>query len=337
VAVRPEPPVLHVDVREKWTLIPNLSLTTGKTARDLQLQVGLEEYNFLGSGTRAIFNLVREERGYGFQLSLYEHPYRLGRWSLHGEASYRAASYRFPSEGLSWLTWLGRMAIGIDSPPVGSPFVRYSTSLVVQYENVASAASTMPQRDELAVQVYSGVVYDRYRWHDLVPRGFSASAYLSAGASALKPRPRHGGSLEAKGALPLWPLAVLIARVRGSGITRGSPHAGALIGSIDGVRGLPDGLYRTWLLAYGNAELRQSVRLPLRLALQAALFADGACFAPMDARGQAARKLCAASFGVGFRGVPTFIANAVLRVDLARLIVPTRSWFVQLAFSQHFS
>jgi hypothetical protein len=99
---------------------------------------------------------------------------------------------------------------------------------------------------------------------------------------------------------------------------------------------LRDALYFTWLQAVVNVELRQSLRLGRRWALQVVGFTDAALFEPMTAVGARAPAEHALSLGAGLRVVPTWLSAIVLRVDGARLVAPEGAWFVQLGLSQYF-
>ena len=137
-------------------------------------------------------------------------------------------------------------------------------------------------------------------------------------------QPRHSVESSMTGALPLGSTTVLMARVAGAAFTRGNPNFSALLGSISGVRGLEDSLYRNWIQAFANVELRQSVRIAKRWALQGVVFADGAGFERLTAAGDRGKPLGAFATGIG------------ARVDASRLHAPETRWFYQLGFSQYF-
>jgi hypothetical protein len=137
-------------------------------------------------------------------------------------------------------------------------------------------------------------------------------------------------------ALPLASYTVLMGRIESSWTNRGNANHSSLLGSIAGVRGLEDSLYRNWAQAYGNLELRQSFPIFERLALQLVAFTDAAVFAALDARGGKKGAGTAFSGGAGARVIPTFLAQLLFRVDVARLVDPYRDWFVQLGVSQYF-
>ena len=79
----------------------------------------------------------------------------------------------------------------------------------------------------------------------------------------------------------------LMSRVLGGINSTGNANFSMLVGSFAGVRGLEDALYRNWMQAFANVELRQTIRIAERWAFQPVLFGDVAVFTQMDARGGA--------------------------------------------------
>jgi hypothetical protein len=326
---------LDVTVREKWTLIPELALGTGKTAADLSLDIGATEYNVLGLGTELGATLYRKERGLGFVAWLSEHSYRLSRWSRGASLEYTNVSSRF-DDGQTFRTVGPRVSGWLKSPPVVSRFLRYQLAVRYQREDVRDAQGGAAAPSGHGMLLGAGLSYDRYHWHDLVPRGGKLSVNLGPGFFMPSAQPRHFLDFEAKAALPLVHQAVLALRVKAALCSRGNPNASSTLGSVEGVRGLPDALYRNWAQVFVNVELRQAVRLLERVALQAVLFADVAEFQRMTAAGKRGEQVFAASLGAGARVLPTFLAQAALRVDLARLLAPRAGWLPQLGLTQYF-
>ena len=95
-----------------------------------------------------------------------------------------------------------------------------------------------------------------------MPSGVSASAWVSIGGlfGQETPLPRHNLELLFLGAVPLSSSLVLITRVEGALGTRGNANYSFLLGSVNGVRGLPDATYFTWAQLLANSELRQAIR-----------------------------------------------------------------------------
>lgn len=116
----------------------------------------------------------------------------------------------------------------------------------------------------------------------------------------------------------------------------GNPNHSLLIGSIRGVRGLSDNLYRTRAQGYANVELRHAIPIAARWALQGALFTDVGGFQSFSPEGTVRDWKTAVSAGTGIRVVPTFLSNTLLRVDAARLFSPVQNWLVQVGITQYF-
>jgi hypothetical protein len=109
-----------------------------------------------------------------------------------------------------------------------------------------------------------------------------------------------------------------------------------LIGSITGVRGLSDNLYRNRAQAYVNLEFRHAIPLAPRWALQGVLFSDLGAFESFSEDGNTQAWRGAVNTGGGFRLIPTFLANTLLRVDVARLWTPSPDILVQFGITQYF-
>jgi Omp85 superfamily domain len=335
IAVTRRGSVLQLTVREKWTLLPNFSLTTGKTDADLTLEVGATEFNFLGRAIQLAVAAVREQRAYGFYVSWVDHPYRQRRWAPGGALAYRSASYRFDGSQF-WITRTARLELGASSPPIRTRYLRYQLGSAFQHERVEDSAGVAAPPSGYAAKLGSGFTFDRYRWHDVVPRGELVSLSVGTGFMAPVLQPRHYAELRAKLAVPLAHNLVLVARISAAVTTRGNANSSYLLGSVEGVRGLGDSLYRNWAQAFVNAELRQAVPLFERLLAQVVVFVDAAEFQRMNARGRRGEHVSALSCGGGVRLLPTFVASAVLRLDVARLLLPSPLWFAQLGVAQYF-
>jgi len=327
--------IVLVTVREKWTLIPDLTFATGRTSKDLSFELGAVEFHTLGLGLQLGATIHRKQRALGFVSWLGEHPYRLYRWSRGGAIEYANASYRF-DDGHSYRLAGPRVSGWLSSPPFLSRFLRYRIDLRYQLEVVHDESGGSAPPSGHGIVLGSSISYDRFRWHDLVPRGVKVSVGFGPGFFAPSQQPRHFLELEAKAALPLTWQAVLAVRLKAGLVTRGNPTASYLVGSVDGVRGLADALYRSWAQAVANIELRQAVRVLERLALQLVLFADLAQLARMSGSGARDERLFAASVGGGVRVLPTFVAQAALRLDVARLLVPSPAWIPLLGVAQYF-
>lgn len=335
VAVERAGTELHIVVREKWTLIPEFSLATGKSAADLAIEVGATEHNIMGRGARLEVSVARQQRGFNFVVGLNDHLYGQRRWARGVVLSYTTSSFRFEG-GQGWLVNVPKWVAWTSSPPLLSRYLRYQTGLTLQREQMTQVRPGASPPNGYALQVGMGLTYDRYHWHDLTPHGISLSVAVGPGFLAPAAQPRHFAELTLRAALPVARRLVLATRVMASVNSRGNPNASSLVGSIQGVRGLSDSLYRNWAQAFANVELRQAVPVLDRLAVQAVLFADAAAFQRLSPAGSRAERVTALSLGTGLRLLPTFIAEAVLRIDVARLLMPAQVWFSQLGFTQYF-
>ena len=108
-----------------------------------------------------------------------------------------------------------------------------------------------------------------------------------------------------------WPLGnhgALLVRASAELGTRGNVNYGMLLGSVDGVRGLSDAQYFNWVQVLSNVELRQSLRLGERWALQGVLFSDAAAFEQMTATGGRGEQNAALSRLSGWVGRRMFAA-----------------------------
>ena len=329
--------VLHVRVREKWTLIPSVELSTGDTAADLRVVLGATEYNLLGTGDQLTVRSFRAERGYGGGVTFREHAFRRRRWSLQLELNASTAEYRYES-GTSWGAFRSYGEVTFTSPPFLSEIVNVRVGGFGSYESTHDRvlADVPPQAEGAGTIVALSV--NRYTFHDLTPSGvkgevFAGTGFLAAGTDVLQPRHYVEGYVV--GAKPLGARTVLVARVSGGTLTRGNPNFSYLVGSVEGVRGLEDNLYRNWAQVYANLEARHGVWLGPRWALQGVVFVDGAAFERFDERGERGPAVSALSGGLGLRLVPTWLASTVLRADVAYLVAPEPRPFVQLGLKQY--
>jgi len=328
---------LKVAVREKWTLIPNFEFATSRTLADSYALAGVTEYNAFGTGNQLALQAYREQRGWGAMIAFTEHPYRRERWALDVAGSAATARVRF-DDGSSWLsTQLGALA-GFTSPPWLSDHLSYRAGGYYSRELISDSVGNELPPSSHALGTALAFTWDDYRWADFTPRGVRADLNLSVGAflGTQLPQARHLAQFELIWAQPLGRRAVLTARAVGAVSTRGNAGFSQLLGSLMGVRGLEDGLFRNWLQTFGNFELRQALPLAERWALQGVLFSDLAAFEQIDASGARGRPGSACSVGVGARVIPTWLANVVLRLDLARLLSPSQTWFLQFGLNQYF-
>lgn len=336
VVVERRGPVLRIVVREKWTLVPSVDFASGETLADSYAMLGLTEYNFLGTANQAELKVSREQRGFGIAGRYEEHVFRRSRWSFGGDGSFSTARYRF-EDGNGWRSTAAQTSVWFTSPPLGD-YAQWILALEYGRELIDDVQGTTRPPDSHTIRSYMGLTWNQFRWKDLVPRGVRADLFVGTGmlVGPAVAQPRHSVESSMTAALPLGTTTVLMTRVAGAAFTRSNPNFSALLGSISGVRGLEDSLYRNWIQAFANVELRQSVRIAKRWALQGVVFVDGAGFERLTASGDRGKLLGAFATGIGARVVPTWLAGIVLRVDASRLYAPEARWFYQLGFSQYF-
>lgn len=337
VDVRCEPGALVVRVREKWTLVPEIEFSSGRTWSDTYALLGATEYNIFGTANQLGLSAYREQRGFGVALGFNEHDYQRHGWSFGSEASISTAALRF-DDGSGWRTTSATIELSLRSPPLLHEYFNYVAGVYGSTETTRAARLTTPPPSTQVAQTFMGFSWDGYEWHDLVPRGLQASLWVSTGGllGGERPMPRHSLDLYARAAVPLSEGAVVMARVDGAVGTRGNANYGILLGSVDGVRGLRDAAYFNWAQVLANVELRQSVRLGQRWALQGVVFCDAAALEQMTSEGGRGDQTGALSLGAGARLVPTWISNLLLRLDASRLLAPELAWFTQLGLEQYF-
>ena len=122
------------------------------------------------------------------------------------------------------------------------------------------------------------VTWDRYHWHDLVPSGYRIALELRPGYFLGPNQNRHEGRLRYLQGIPLGAMTVLMVNGVAGAVNAGNPNHSVLIGSVVGVRGLSDNLFRNRAQSYTNLELRHAVALAPRWALQGVVFSDFGTF-----------------------------------------------------------
>jgi hypothetical protein len=337
VAVGCDGSTLTVVVREKWTLVPEVDFSSGKTWSDSYALLGATEYNIFGTANQLSVSGYREQRGFGIAVGFSEHDYQRRGWSSSAEVSFGTAALRF-EDGSGWRTTSGTFELAMRSPPWLHEYFNYTAGFYASSESVHAVRSTAPPPSTQVLQTFMGFSWDGYEWHDLVPSGLQASLWASVGGlfGQDPPKPRHELQMYLRAAWPLGNHGALLARASAELGTRGNVNYGMLLGSVDGVRGLSDAQYFNWIQVLSNVELRQSLPLGERWALQGVLFSDAAAFEQMTAAGGRGEQNAALSLGVGARLIPTWISNVVLRLDASRLLEPELAWFTQLGLNQYF-
>ncbi len=332
--------VLHqtvtVEVREKHTLVPVLSFTSGSSLGDVSATGGLVEYNLGGTGTQLGGQFNYSQRGPNVDLWISQHSYQPDRWAKEVKGSYNVNGIRFADSTTAWT----RNRIGGEFELKG-PFA-YGSALRYEivakfYREVAQDQTGVRPPDGYYVGLIPEVTWDKYHWHDLVPWGYRIALELRPGYFLGANQERHEVRLRYLHGIPLAPNTVFMVNAVAEAVNQSrNPNHSLLIGSIAGVRGLSDNLYRNRAQTYTNLELRHAIKLAPRWALQGVLFSDVGGFQSFTADGTLREWQVAVNVGAGVRVVPTFLANTLLRVDVAHLIEPRSDLLFQFGITQYF-
>lgn len=327
---------LTVAVQEKVTLSPILSFTSGTSLKDLNATAGLVEYNVNGTGTQIGGQFNYSQRGPNVELWVSEHAYRPDRWAKEVKGSYNVNGIRFADSSTTWTRNRIGGELELKGPfAYGSP-LRYEVVAEFYRETVQDSTGTRPQ-DGYYVGLIPELTWDRYHWHDLVPSGYRIGVELRPGYFFGANQQRHEGRVRYLQGIPLTPMTVLMINAAAEAVNNSrNPNHSLLIGSIAGIRGLSDNLYRNQTQTYLNLELRHAVQVAPRWAVQGVLFSDVGAFQPFTETGSAKIWIGAVNVGTGLRVVPTFLANTLLRMDYAQLLAPSRNSLLQIGITQYF-
>jgi hypothetical protein len=328
---------LTVKVQEKVTLAPILNFTSGSSLKDLNATFGLVEYNLFGTGTQLGAQFNYSQRGPNIDVWLSQHPFEPGRWAKELKGFYAANGIRFADSTASWTRNRFGGEFEIRGPyAYGSP-LRYEVVLEVYREFIEHEQSGPRQPNGYYIGLIPELTWDKYHWHDLVPSGYRIALELKPGFFFGANQQRHEAKLRYMQGLPLRPMSVVMMNTVAEAVNAsGNPNHSLLLGSITGVRGLPDNLYRNQAQAYANLEFRHAVQIAPRWAVQAVVFTDFGTFRPFNDSGATRDWFGAVNVGAGGRIVPTFLANTLLRVDVAHLFSPSQNTLVQVGITQYF-
>jgi outer membrane protein assembly factor BamA len=328
---------LTLAVQEKITLAPIMGFTSGSSLQDMNATIGLVEYNIGGTGTQLGGQFSYSQRGPNAELWLAQHALEPGRWAKELKGAYASNGIRFSDSSTSWTRNRLGGEFEIKGPyGYGSP-LRYEVVFRAYHESVHDETGASKPSGGYYVGLIPEITWDQYHWHDLVPKGYRITLEVKPGFFFGANQQRHEIELQYLHALPLGATTVLMVNQVFEAVNNsGNPNHSLLIGSIRGVRGLSDNLYRTRAQGYANVELRHAIPIAARWALQGVLFTDVGGFQSFSPDGTVRDWETAVSAGTGIRVVPTFLSNTLLRVDAARLFSPVQNWLVQVGITQYF-
>lgn len=336
VNVRVSGRVLHIDVRRKVPIEPELDFSTGATLKDTALWGGVQHHDVDGrASTFAIGN------GYGERfaqqwIAFIEHTYRARKLAFEAIGYYTGSEVRFAGSPTSWVR--GRLGgeLELKLPYWYATPMHVHLALNSYGERSVFGVGGRAPASGVFLAPTAEIYWDRWTFNDLVPHGLVCMLRLAPGIFVGPNRPRHNARFDCLAAVPLSTMTVLAARGVLDGVNGGDPNHSVLIGSQEGVRGIADTLFRNRRQAFANVELRHAIDLGKRWYLQPVAFFDAARFEPMDITGTAVGWRSAVSAGAGVRLLPTALIDTLLRVDVARRLVPTGAWFMQVGIDQYF-
>lgn len=331
--------VLSVRVRRKFVLKPIFDFSTGKTLADVSGTIGAVHNDIDGHASRLGLEVGYAERRPRFSISYYEHPYRPRSWQNEYEVYYAGSSFRFEGadSGRSWTR--NRLGAEVEflSPTIYGSRFRFEMQFNAYREVVTEidSAGSFSPRDGTYLGVANEFIFDNYTWNDLTPKGFKAALEVRPGAFVGPSEPRHELRGRINAAVTFGEHTGIVFYALGDAMNGGNPNHSVLVGSQEGVRGLPDALHRNRIGSWANLELRHAIEIATRWYVQGVLFTDAAGFEPMDAGGNATKWIGAWSTGAGLRLLPTALVDTLLRVDGSRLHYPFGAWFVQFGITQY--
>ena len=326
-----------VDVQEKITLAPILNFTSGTSVKDLNATVGLVEYNLFGTGTQLGGQFSYSQRGPNVDLWLSQHAFEPGRWAKEIKGSYNVNGIRFADSASTWTRNRIGSELELKGPyRYGSP-LRYEVVVKFYRELVEDQKGLQHPPDGYYVGVIPELTWDKYHWHDLMPSGYRIALELRPGFFFGANQQRHEAKVRYLQGIPLATTTVLMINSVAEAVNNsGNPNHSLLIGSIAGVRGLSDNLYRNRAQAYTNLELQHAIQVATRWAVQGVLFSDFGTFQSFTEEGKLRNWRGAVNVGTGVRIVPTFLSNTLLRVDVAHMFSPSPNSLIQIGITQYF-
>ncbi len=325
-----------VDVHEKFTLSPILSFTSGTSVKDLNATGGLVEYNLDGAGTQLGGQFSYSQRGPNVDIWLSQHAFQPDRFAKELKGFYYSNGIRFADSANSWTRNRIGTEVELKGPyAYGSP-LRYEV-VFEMYRELIDDQKTIRPPNGYYVGIAPEIAWDKYHWHDLVPKGYRVILELRPGYFLGPNQARHEARVRYLQGIPFGASTVLMVNSVAEAVNNsGNPNHSLLLGSITGIRGLSDNLYRNRAQAYTNLEFRHAIPLAPRWALQGVVFSDFGTFQSFTEEGKTRSWLGAVNVGGGLRLVPTFLANTLFRVDYAQLVAPSPNSLVQFGITQYF-
>jgi hypothetical protein len=338
--------VLHVRVREKWTLIPTAEVGTAKTAADSYASVVVTESNVAGRAVECGAWVAYYQRAWTGEAWCAQHQGFARAPSFEGTLTSNGSGFSFEDAPYTWERRRTGGQVGVRLPFWYGTQWRFAWTLEGHQERLDGDLAPRLASEGLHLGFGMRAIWDRLSWNDLVPRGTRVFLSVHPGLF-FRPgvdRPRHAFTSQSLTGFQLGARTALLVNLVAEGASPGDPNHSFLLGSvpswrmfpIGGIRGLADNVNRNAVHAYGNLELRHAVKLAERWFLQGVAFVDGGVFARMDPLGDVEKARGAISVGGGLRVVPTLLAWLVPRVDAGRALAPAPSWFVLLGLSQYF-
>ncbi|ULA63314.1 MAG: POTRA domain-containing protein [Nitrospira sp.] len=328
---------LTVTVQEKVTLVPILNFTSGSSMKDLNATVGMVEYNLFGTGTQLGGQFNYSQRGPNVELWLSQHAFEPDRWAKEIKGFYNVNGIRFAESASTWTRNRIGSELELRGPySYGSP-LRYEIVAEFYREQIEDLKGGRPQPVGYYVGLIPELTWDKYHWHDLVPSGYRIALELRPGFLFGANQQRHEAKLRYLQGIPLGSHTVFMINSVAEAVNNsGNPNHSLLIGSIAGIRGLSDNLYRNRAQAYTNLEFRHAIAAASRWAVQGVLFTDFGAFQSFKEDGTLQSWQGAINVGTGIRVIPTFLSNTLLRIDVGHLFSPDQNTLVQIGITQYF-
>jgi hypothetical protein len=339
VAVKLNEDVLEVHLQEKWTLIPSFDFSSAQTLRDSYFNVSLTEFNMLGRGTALSASVSWVQRGLNVELGWTENEFLARKYSFEAAAQWLTSDGFFES-GREWTSTRIGANFGLRPNYAYNAPIRMVWNLRGYREQ--SEGEQIPSsvaRDGVYAGAGAKLTWDRYEWSDLTPHGYRITAELNPGMllGRTRLRPRHELNLDVLWGYQLGERTVLMGRTAADAVSPGDPNHAVILGTADGVRGVPDNLLRNALHIYSNLELRRALKFSRRLFLQGATFVDAAIYFRQSERGTVEKAFPTFAVGAGLRLVPTFLSGVVPRIDAGGVMLFGQlEPFVRFSASQYF-